>query len=108
MSFLFSPMHMSSKPSSQLRHKHVSRPSVETIDSGFSSGLRALPFNDPPGPDLETQRRTAIVAGIELGAVAGQGAAVVHVDIVALFGLARAFDWGGDFDLEAGRNDKGE
>lgn len=78
------------------------------MDWGFPGGLRALPFNDPPGSDLETQRRAAVVAGIELGAVAGQGAAVVHVDIVALFGLARAFDGGGDFDLEAGRSDEGE
>src|SRR5277367_3302415 len=99
-------MHMSSKPSSQLRDNTSVVPR-ETIDSGFSGGLRALPFNDPPGPDLETQRRATIVASIELGAVAGQGAAVVHVDIIALFGLARAFDRGGDFDLEDGSSDAG-
>ena len=68
----------------------------------------SLPFNDPPRPDLEAQRRAAVVAGVKLGAVGGEGAAVVHVDVVALFRLARARLHGrGHFYLEARAGDEG-
>lgn len=49
----------------------------------------------------------ALVAGVELGAVGLQGAAVVHGDTVALDSLAVALDRLGDFDAEVGGGGEG-
>jgi hypothetical protein len=74
---------------------------------GYAS-CGGIPFNNLADPELEAQRLAALIAGVELGTVAGQGAAVVHVDVVARFGLAGAFDLERDVDLEAGGGDEGE
>lgn len=60
------------------------------------------PLDDTTGTQLESQRRITAVAGIELGSVGLQGAAVVHGDSVAVGGLAGALDGVGDFDAELG------
>ena len=49
----------------------------------------------------------ALVAGVELGAVGLQGAAVVHGDTIALDGLAVALDGLGDFDAEVSSGGEG-
>ena len=72
------------------------------LHSSHSGEFLLLPFNDSAGAQLKTQRRAAVVAGVELGAVAGECTAVVHVDVVAALGLARAVDGVSDVDLEAG------
>lgn len=60
------------------------------------------PFNNPSSPQLERQRRAAIIRRIELFPAVGQSASVVHLDGVAVCGLAVAFDGVRDVDLEFG------
>lgn len=60
------------------------------------------PLDDTTGTKLECQRRFALVAGVELGSVGLQGAAVVHGNSVAVDCLAGALDSVGDFDAELG------
>ena len=50
--------------------------------------------------DGEGQRLAAVVGGVELAAVALEGAAVVHVDLIAGLGLAGAFGGGDDLGLQ--------
>ena len=50
--------------------------------------------------DGEGQRLATVVRGVELAAIALEGAAVVHVDLVAGFGLARAGGGRDDFRLQ--------
>lgn len=50
----------------------------------------------------------ALEAGVELAAVGLQGAAVVHGNVVAVLGLARALDLVGCFDAQLGAEGEGE
>lgn len=49
---------------------------------------------------MEGERLSAVVAGIELGAIGVEGATVVDVDLVAALGLPGALDGLGDLDVE--------
>jgi len=70
------------------------------------------PFNHLPLPDGETERLAAAVGAVELGAVRGQGAAVVDGDLVAALGFARALlglgVLGRDLGGKEGRGEEGE
>jgi hypothetical protein len=57
-------------------------------------------LDDLAATDLEAQRRAAVVRGVELAAVRGERAAVVHVDLVAGNRLALAVDGRYDFGGE--------
>lgn len=65
------------------------------------------PLDDTTGAQLEGQRCFALVAGIELGSVGLQRAAVVHGDSVAVGSLASALDSVGCFDAELGGGSNG-
>jgi hypothetical protein len=91
---LFSPIHISSRPSS---HLYV-RQYANFIISPFS--LIYTPLDDSPRTQLEVQRLPTIVRGIELASVRREGATVVHVDLVSPHCLPGTFDRVGDFDFE--------
>jgi hypothetical protein len=56
------------------------------------------PLDDIAPTHSENQGGPSVIAGVELGAVRGEAAAVVHGDGVADSGLARAFGGCEDFD----------
>lgn len=70
------------------------------------------PLDDLALADGEVQRLAAVVAGVELGAVGGEGAAVVDGDAVAALGLAGARVlhrvFGRDFGAEGEGEEEGE
>lgn len=65
-------------------------------------GIGDKPFDNTSSTQLERQRRAAIVRSIELFPAVGQCASVVHLDGVAVCGLAVALDGLCDVDLELG------
>jgi hypothetical protein len=73
-----------------------------TIDIHKQRIASNSPLDNTTGTQLEGQWRFALVAGIELGSVGLQGAAVVHGNSVAAGGLASALDGVGYFDAEVG------
>lgn len=50
----------------------------------------------------------ALEARVEFASIGLEGAAVVHGDVVAVLGLARAFDFVGCFDAQLGAEGEGE
>ena len=111
-------MHMSRRPSSHLLGFCVSvcASNIIAVDmkallEGRSSALEQCPLwalrrsnsplNNPSRTQLKSQRRAAVVAGVELGAVGRERAAVVHVDAISLLGFAVAGYGFCDFDREA-------
>ena len=66
------------------------------------------PLDDLPLADGKVQRLAPVVAGVELGAVGGEGAAVVDGDAVPALGLARAFVGDGVVGCDFGAEGEGE
>ena len=66
------------------------------------------PLDDLPFPNRKGQRLAPVVAGVELGAVSGKGAAVVDLDAVAALGLAVAFVLDGVFGCDLCAEGEGE
>jgi hypothetical protein len=88
---LFSPMHISIRLSSHLECQSALVPICI---------FRHIPLDDAALSDNEAQWGSSIVAGIELAAIGLECAAVMDGDLVALLGLALAFDCAGDIDLD--------
>lgn len=60
------------------------------------------PLNNPTSSQLKGQGDIALKARVELLPIGLEGTPVVHGDIIAVLGLARALDLVGDFDAQLG------
>ena len=59
-----------------------------------------VPLDDASLSHNEAEWRSSVIAGVELFAIGLECAAVMNGDLVALLGLALAFDCAGDIDLD--------
>lgn len=66
------------------------------------------PLNNTTSTQLKSQRDVALEARVKLATIGLESTPVVHGDVVAVLGLARALDLVGDFDAELGGAGEGD
>jgi hypothetical protein len=80
----------------------VSIPIPNSIQTPREERSPNSPLNNSTSSQLKSQGDIALKARVELLPIRLEGTTVVHGDVIAVLGLARALDLVGDFDAQLG------